>query len=502
MDQLIVEFTKISVPCKYLDYALISFIIVIMILKFLGYNFSNFYYVTFFGFFPYRLTKAAFNSTYIAFPTVIFLLIGFCIIWRYINRVIPFVFSSYFGQWVLSLSLIGLDKFFFVDNMFGKNTMTRIFSYISFIIALVVYWLYLGQPSFFLLTFFQILAWFLNFDRHFLQPQSIERYINESLSNGLLNDSSDLKWGNVIDLMSSVSVLKHGYLITNKLGWWFNDLNYPNIARRYFPIKNETIINPSPLMTYMPIIRPIFGSFLLVGVIEKFRIFHMELRVKIQKDFDILFEKNIKECREERKQLLILANRYSNNYQLVKQELENKGLKNLDNLDSYNSTDLFLKGGDISNNPEIIKLLLDLKFFRIDYLNTLARIKKLLLREVCIKKICECDVEIIKLNFLQNLLTSGKQVFYRVPGLGIHPEILLRKVEKNPKIQVFLEEALPKQGCPLLTVNKVEKLAIETYSLLNPIFEELRLAFITENIKNLDLFEEAKINILFGSKDL
>lgn len=92
--QYIFILLKAEIPCFYLDIFLVVlfFLIHFVGLKIFNYEVSNFYYISFFGLFPYRLIKALFNSETILVLSIPYLLGIFCLIWRYIN----FFYSLFF----------------------------------------------------------------------------------------------------------------------------------------------------------------------------------------------------------------------------------------------------------------------------------------------------------------------------------------------------------------------------------------------------------------------
>ena len=486
-----------TISCSYLDYILLALIITNTILKFLGYEFSHFYYVSFFGLFPYRVVKAILDEKIISFSTLIELFGGFCLIWRYIDFVIPFVFSTYLGQCFLSLSLIFMEKFLFVDDILRKNPKFRIFLYICFFLTLFIYWLSIGAPSFFILTVAQTFAWFTNFARHFLEGEHTKQYVDEFLGNALPRNSSNFEWGHIVQLMSYVSKCKHNRSISNKLGLRLNNLKYSTIAKRYFPVDDPITVISLTTKNSVLLSMLTFNGFMLFIMTTKLRINKIiQLAEKKKKDDDV-HEKNITSYQEEIENTLNKANSYSHNYMRIEQLLEKKGVTNItfaaypkisknsvvSDQSIFSPFSFETSITNLNKNLEITKLFMDLNLYRVQYLNTIDYLKNLILKQVSLKKIVDSDVSLVNLNSIEKLFTPNNKTLYELPGLDLDPEKLVQKAKKDSKIQDLMEEVFPtKKTCHTFDPQQIKEIFVQIYPYLDPFFEEVKHEFINENV--------------------
>jgi hypothetical protein len=148
--EYILNILQILVPCLYFDLSYVALCGVVYLLsRYFNYEIVSFYYVTFFGLFPYRLFKAMLNSSVIPLWSILFLTICFFIIWKFINDVIPYVFNSFAGQLLVACSLFVADKLLFLFDILKEKPASAGFSFVSFIFALSCYWVTWGIPSFF-----------------------------------------------------------------------------------------------------------------------------------------------------------------------------------------------------------------------------------------------------------------------------------------------------------------------------------------------------------------
>ena len=91
---------------------------------------------------------------------------------------------------------------------------------------------------------------------------------------------------------------------------------------------------------------------------------------------------------------------------------------------------------------EIKELFIELKFYKAQYLNSIDYLKKLVLRQVSLKKIVDSDVKLVNLNSIEKLFAPNYKTFYKLPGLGLDPENLVRKAKKDSKIKDLMENAV------------------------------------------------------------
>jgi hypothetical protein len=391
-----------------------------------------------------------------------------------------------------------MDKFLLVDDILRKNPKLRIFSYGILFLSLIIYWSSIGRPPFFLLTVAQTLAWFTNFAKHFLQDEYIKRYMDES--NMLPKDPSNFKWSHLVGLMSYVSKSKHERSIINVLGLWVNNLKYPNIAKRYLPVdESMTTINPI-LKKTVSLIIPTFSGFMLFGMITKLRVYEMENLAEMKKKGDAMYEKKIIRCQEQIEKNLNQANSYSHNYMVIEQLLKEKGITNITFVPSsktnknsiisdqsiFSSFSFETSIININENLEIKELFIELNFYKAQYLNTIDYLKKLVLKQVSLKKIVDSDVKLVNINIIEKFFAPNHKTLYELPGLGLDPENLIQKAKKDSKIKDLMEEAfLPKQTCYPLDLQKIKELFVKIYPFLDPFFEEVRHEFINGNIARI-----------------
>lgn len=510
--QYILIILKGEIPCFYLDIFLVVLFILIhfMGLKIFGYEVSNFYYITFFGLFPYRLIKAVFGSETILIMSIPFLFGIFCLIWRYINFFIPFFFNWRFTQLFVAFSLLAADKFLFLFDILKKRPLFLLFFAISVPTTLFFCWVSLNYSSFFLLALVQSFAWYINFYKHFLASSPIEIFKKEASFNEWPIEASDFNWKQMTYIMYHVLKQKHNYRVLNKLGPMFNNFRYPNIAKHcLFPLADTT--KTTPQFTILTIITIIGGVGILnlglfAGIRTKFKISSLEKLVQIKKKDDELAKKQIINYDEEINNDILLANEYSSGYKITKRKLKEMGVKNLKSLDS-SETDTFDKifdpailNSSLKENPfkgfsknktlEVLKLLQDLEFYKSQYILTVTNIEKTTLAQACTKKIVECDVKVIKINLFERLFTSNKEILYHIQRLGLKPDKLQEKAEKNSEIQALLKKTFNKQDCPPIQVEKIEKLNVEICPFLSPLFEECQKEFLNERID----FEQGHYN--------
>jgi hypothetical protein len=464
--------------------------------------------VTFFGLFPYRLLKAMLNSSVIPLWSILFLAICFFIIWKFINNVIPYVFNTFVGQFLVACSLSMADKLLFLFDTLKEKPVITGFSLVSFILALSCYWITWGIPSFFFLTVVQSYMWYKNFKKHFLQGEAAEAFKKDTLCFKLPKDNSDFKWKHIIYLMHFVVKYNHKCIIVNQLAPLFDNLALPNIAKRYFYV-DETTSHPKLVLTHIVSTSLItICGWLLIGRPTKRRVSHIETMASRKKDFDIEYEKEMRNLQEKIQEYWYLSNKYSYEHTTIKKKLESLGIKNPEILLSSNKDttnvisryhisnlkDNFLKWWNQKINFEIEILAVKFDMTRMSYMTTVSLMKKFILKQACIKKIVDRDVRIIDLNPLEKFYAVNKDTTYCLDDLGLNPSTLQEKAEKSEQIQNLLEEALSIKECIPLDLDKVEKLGVKISPLLDPIFLDYQQEFVNNFLRKIEMLRSKEVN--------
>lgn len=493
---------KAEIPCFYLDVFLILlfFLVYFVALKFFNYEVSNFYYVSFFGLFPYRLIKAVFGSHTILIVSLPFLFGVFCLIWRYINFVIPFFFKSYFGQSLVAFSLLLADKFLFLFNILKQRIFILVFYVCSFIAALYFCWESLEYSSFFMLTLVQSFAWYINLYRHFLSSKAIEIFKKEAFLDEWPKEPSDFKWEHMTYIIYHVLKHKHNYRVLNQLGPIFTNFRYPNIAKFcFFPLNDTTNTISSSKLNYRVVGGALIFSFGWIEVSRaKIRVSNLEKLVQNKRNSDVTAEKQILEYQEEIIKFKILANNYLREYEKAKKKLEEMGVKNLESVDFSDTTaedkmfDPSVLTSSWKGNPfkvwskkkilEIENLTSDLNFYKIQYILTIERIEKRFLRQSCLKNLIDCDVEVIEVNRLERFFTSNNETFHYISALDLKADKLQEKAEKNSEIQALLKKTFQTKECVDLEINDIEKLNMQIYPFLSTLLEEYKQEVLNESM--------------------
>jgi hypothetical protein len=341
-----------------------------------------------------------------------------------------------------------------------------------------------------------------------LQGEAAEAFKKDTLCFELPKDNSDFKWKHIVYLMHFVVKFKHEYIIVNQLAPLFESLTLPNIAKRYFSVDEKTT-DPKLVLTHIICTGFItFCGWLLIARPTKNRVSRIETWAIKKKESDIEYKKEIRNLKEKMHDYWYLSNKYSYEYRTIKKKLESLGLKNPEIFVSsnkettdvisrhpvFNSKENFLKWWNKKTNFEIEKLTIESDYNRIQFVNAVALIKKLVLKQACIKKIVDRDIEIIDLNPLERLFALNKDTTYCLKDLGLDPSTLQEKAEKSKKIQNLLEETLSVKECVPLDLDKIEKLGLKISPILDPIFLDYRQEFVNKTLHKIETQHSREVN--------
>lgn len=167
-----------SVPIYFITIVLCIIVLYICVSSFLGRDVPSITYVLLFGLLPYRFLKPIYFSqtqtTDISLGFVIIFLLFLFLIWRFIDKVVPYVFNTYLGQIFLAFSLSVFDKVGgFIEDVMEDLFVLFLTSFwiIMATVLLLIRCENLYYPYFLFLLALQPYLWTKSFCLHFLKEE-------------------------------------------------------------------------------------------------------------------------------------------------------------------------------------------------------------------------------------------------------------------------------------------------------------------------------------------